>query len=453
MRRKNIKRKKEPQYKKVRIMNKNANNLNFNLIKKKSNKRYFLFSFILIVILSILFIIRIFWIKYHSNEYDDFDDIKPTNESIYYEEKFDSHKEAFNKAKDFINNNMKGILINTQIPKPSNKPKISVVIPCHNCKEFVIQPIRSIQNQNFSDVEIIIINDFSSDNTLTYLEQLMNEDHRIKILSNKKNMGMLYSITVGIFSAKGKYIFPSDSDDMFSDKDVFSTVINIAEKGNFDIVLFDVVVSDLQPNVYTASYTFDIHKERKPNLVLFQPELSYYPIQPNPGYNNLNLVEVLINGRCIKRTIYKQALNKIGEERYSRYINYDADIILNYINFNTARSMKYIAKLGYVYIKRKGSITSTQSDGTRLLIYRIFMLDILIEMSKNTFGHKKILVNLVIYVLRNHHLKEALNRSKYNYDLFISCLNRIMNSEFISDKDKNEIRKIGKKLNFINYNF
>ena len=51
-------------------------------------------------------------------------------------------------------------------------------------------------------------------------------------------MGTLYSRSVGALSAKGKYIFPLDSDDMFLDEDVFQTITSIAEKGYFDIVEF-----------------------------------------------------------------------------------------------------------------------------------------------------------------------------------------------------------------------
>ena len=60
---------------------------------------------------------------------------------------------------------------------------------------------------------------------------MQKEDPRIKIIANQKNMGTLYSRSVGALSAKGKYIFPLDSDDMFLDEDVFQTITSIAEKG------------------------------------------------------------------------------------------------------------------------------------------------------------------------------------------------------------------------------
>ena len=98
------------------------------------NKKLFIISFLFILFL--LYLVDFY--KYDKN-------------TIFYEEKFDPYDVAFNKAKEFINNNIKGILINTEKVKLSKIPKISVVIPCYNCKKFILRAIRSIQNQNFSN--------------------------------------------------------------------------------------------------------------------------------------------------------------------------------------------------------------------------------------------------------------------------------------------------------------
>ena len=358
----------------------NTKKNSFVLLKKKLLIYYILFRYLLIILFSIILlkIIMSRKIKFDDYEYDD--DIKPSIENIYLEEKFDSYQDAFNKAKDFIDNCSKGILINKDLIKPIKKPKISIVIPCYNCKGYILKALRSIQNQDFNNLEI-----------------------RIKILSNKKNMGSLYTRSIGSLSAIGKYIFTMDSDDMFLDKDVFSTISSIADKGNFDLVVFHTIHTKLTPNVYSTSYRIlNNKKERKANLVLFQPDLGYYPILPvNNSNSNLNFIEVYIFSRCIRTKIYKKALNKLGEERYSRYMLLDEDVIANYILFNTARSMKYISKFGYIYVKRPGSIVTRSWDKVNRLIYRIFMLDDLIVFAQDSFKHKKIIVILIqiIYFL------------------------------------------------------
>ena len=96
--------------------------------------------------------------------------------------------------------------------------------------------IKSFQNQNILNIEIILVDDKSTDDTLSFIKEIQKEDKRIKIISNKKNMGTLYSRCIGALSAKGKYIFPLDNDDMFLDEDVFQTITNIAESESFEIL-------------------------------------------------------------------------------------------------------------------------------------------------------------------------------------------------------------------------
>lgn len=345
---------------------------------------------------------------------------------------------------------MKGILINKENVKLSSKPKISAVAPCFNCKSYLIKSIRSIQNQNFTDLEIIIVNDHSSNDTLLFLQNLQKEDPRIKILTNKKNMGILYSRTIGTLSTKGKYIFPFDCDDMFLDKNVFWIVSNIADKDDLDIVVFDLIKTDLYPNIYSSQLKLKLYKtDRKPNVVLFQPELGYQPTRTKK--NNIKNIEIMIFSRCIKSNIYKQALNKLGKERYSRYMNLVEDIINNFIIFNTAKSMKYIQKCGYLYIQRRESESHRPYSQALFLELRIYLLDVFIEFSQDTFKHKKIIVKLIYFCLGNKALKTVFKKSKYCYNLFISCLDRTFNCKYISNEYKNEIRRRIKLLDFFNY--
>ena len=154
-------------------------------------------------------------------------------------QKFYSLRLSFDKALDFLKDSMADKLIQNKTKfKDVENPKISVVIPIYNCEKFIYRAIRSIQNQNILELEIVLINDHSPDNTLSILEKYQKEDPRIKIINNKKSMGTLYSRSIGTLSSKGKYIFPLDNDDMFLDKDVFKVITNIADYKNIDIVEF-----------------------------------------------------------------------------------------------------------------------------------------------------------------------------------------------------------------------
>ena len=95
-------------------------------------------------------------------------------------------------------------------------PKISVVIPCYNCKKYIKSALRSVQNQNMADIEIIIQNDGSKIETVNYLKELQKEDPRIEIYNNEKNMKLFYTRSSGVLKARGEYLITLDSDDFFS---------------------------------------------------------------------------------------------------------------------------------------------------------------------------------------------------------------------------------------------
>ena len=404
-----------------------------------------------IIILAILFIILKIYIR--KNYYED-ENIKPDYHDIYGEEKFDSFLEAFNKSKDFINNNVNGILLNTTKIQLIKKTKISIVIPCRNCKKYILSCIRSIQNQDLSNFEIVIVNDASTDDTLLYLEELQKEEQRIKILSNKINYGLLYSRSIGTLSAGGKYIFPVDGDDMLLNEDALSSITNIALKGNFDIIMFNSIYTDLKPDVYTTQISLTYwDKNHKPNLVLFQPNLGYYPVTPSENIEEITINEILMHPKCIKTKIYQEALKKLGKERYSRYMVAGEDDVGTYIIFNTAKSAKFISKYGYIYRNNKESSSYTQRDKVIFLIYKIYIYDVMIDFSQNLISNKKVLVNYICSILKNIYLKDALYSNDYNYNLFISCLDRFFNCSYISYEYKNDVRNRVQNLNFIKYNF
>ena len=108
-------------------------------------------------------------------------------------------------------------VIDQEIPKyPENHiPLLSIVIPVYNAEKSIAYAVRSIQNQNLVDFEIILVNDLSKDNSYNMMINLQKEDSRIKILNNTKNMGTLYSRSIGALIAKGDFTFSLDNDDLF----------------------------------------------------------------------------------------------------------------------------------------------------------------------------------------------------------------------------------------------
>ena len=112
--------------------------------------------------------------------------------------------------------------------------KISIIIPIYNAAQYLRQCLDSAINQTFRDIEIICINDGSTDESLSILEKYRERDSRIKII-NQQNFGYGYSMNVGIKEATGEYIGIIEADD-FVDTNMYYELYKIAEATDADIV-------------------------------------------------------------------------------------------------------------------------------------------------------------------------------------------------------------------------
>jgi len=94
-------------------------------------------------------------------------------------------------------------------------PEISVIIPAYNAEKYLEQTVRSAIAQTYSDIEILIIDDCSMDQTFSIAQRLATEDARIRVLQNKSNQGVAETRNHGIAEAQGDYIALLDSDDLW----------------------------------------------------------------------------------------------------------------------------------------------------------------------------------------------------------------------------------------------
>lgn len=115
-------------------------------------------------------------------------------------------------------------------------PKISVIIPVFNVEEYLSNCLDSILNQSFKDIEIICVNDGSSDNSLQILNQYAANDSRV-IVVNKDNEGSGVARNVGLSIAKGEYVFFVDGDDWL-EKNIFEPMLEKAVSDKTDILIF-----------------------------------------------------------------------------------------------------------------------------------------------------------------------------------------------------------------------
>ena len=166
-------------------------------------------------------------------------------------------------------------------------PKISIIMPIYNGGKYLYYSLRSIQNQKIKEIEIVLIDDCSTDNSLNIIEKYMKEDPRIKLIKNKKNRKILYSKSIAALNSNGKYIIELDQDDLFIRDDCFSILYYEAEINDLDLVhIRDISNNDLH---------FKYHTEVDNNNHLIYPQNTNYKTQPILKYkifieNNIYLL-------------------------------------------------------------------------------------------------------------------------------------------------------------------
>ena len=124
-----------------------------------------------------------------------------------------------------------------------SKPKVSVIIPTFNQEKYLGRCLRSLMDQSMKrmDYEIIVVNDGSKDKT-KFAANLFKEE--IKLINNKKNMGLPYSINKGILSAKGRYVVRVDSDD-YVNKEFLNIPYNfLSSNEELDAISCDYLLVD-----------------------------------------------------------------------------------------------------------------------------------------------------------------------------------------------------------------
>lgn len=108
-------------------------------------------------------------------------------------------------------------------------PLVSVVVPTYNRKKYVIKAIDSVLRQTYKNIEIIVMDDCSPDNTSKAVSEHFGQDLRVKIFKNETNLGFPENLNKGIALSQGKYIARTDDDDFWSDNKKLEKQVNFLE--------------------------------------------------------------------------------------------------------------------------------------------------------------------------------------------------------------------------------
>ena len=295
------------------------------IIKSIPSIIIFILLLIMIASLNSMFIFKNFFKNINNNynennmninnskrEILDIHEIKNMN-NINFIQNFklkESNKDEVSKYFEYIDYAKNGIYLYPQNLEKIDNPKVSIIISIYNREDYVKFAIRSIQNQNMKEIEIIYIDDYSSDNSTKYIKEEQKKDPRIILYKNKQNMGSLYSKSIGVLLAKGEYIYSLDSDDMFCSENYLNSLYELAKKKNYEFLRSKAL--------YVNLVSKEI-KKRKPYWTVLWSKLietrfyrkAIYSLGYNALNNNVNVLDddvvfkLMMNGKG-------KSINKIG---------------------------------------------------------------------------------------------------------------------------------------------
>ena len=328
----------------------------------------------------------------------------------------------------------KGILLKKLKSRKVLYPKISIISPIYNREKYIIRFLRSIQNQFFNDIEIILVDDFSKDNSVKLIEEYQKEDERIILIKNNKNKGTLISRNNGILFSKGEYIIIPDPDDILS-KDILDKCYEISKKYNFEMIRFNILEKDSN-NIF-----FDFFVNNLESRPIYQPELTGYLFY---GLGVLQQIDFNVSNKFIKRIAYIRALNIINIFYLNQYMTNLEDGIMNYILYRTVKSFYFLKTVGYYYIQNNQSITIKPTINYDEKMRFIFLhLKIVFETTKNN-KYEKDMTNSLFKRLYNL-LKDDFYLIKKDFNFYLDIINIYLNCKFINEENRlilNELKTI-----------
>ena len=197
-----------------------------------------------------------------------------------------------------------------------NKNLISVLLPVFNAEKDINVAIQSILNQSYKDLELLIIDDGSTDNSYQICMNISEQDNRVKVFRNHNNLGLTKSLNLLINESSGKYLARQDADD-WSEETRFEKQLKFMNDENIDVVYARSVRNDTQ-NIF--------------------PKLSYYlPLNFVLRYKN-----PLIHGTMLAK---KNIIEKVGG--YDEKFIYSQDYKLAFDLINLGFKLRIMKNVLY----------------------------------------------------------------------------------------------------------
>lgn len=265
--------------------------------------------------------------------------------------------------------------------------KISIILPVYNAEKTIEKCIESIVKQSYTNFQLIIIDDFSTDNTYNICNNFKNNDNRIEIYRNNKNIGVSKSRNIGINKAVGKFVTFIDADD-YIDCEIYKELICCFK--------FDVQLT-------ACDFYFERNKDIKKNKKMKNRLL------------NVNQAERLIflnKYFCgfVWNKIYLLQIIKDNDIFFDENIYIAEDLLFNFKYMQYIKNMYYCAKKMYHYMQyNDSSYNGFYNERWNTVILAYNQIDLIMIKEKQVKSNYRY---SYLYALLN--LKEKIMRSNFN---------------------------------------
>lgn len=229
-----------------------------------------------------------------------------------------------------------------------NNPKISIIVPVYNAEKYLHRCIDSILNQTFTDFEVLLINDGSTDSSGSICDEYAKKDSRVRVF-HKENGGVSSARQLGIEHCKGEYSIHIDSDDWI-EPEMLELLIDEVKSQDVDIVCFDY---------FKDSKSISIQVRNKPTGT------TGYSLYKDLMLHNLP-------GSCCNKMI-KHSLYTQNNIKFPQGINFGEDWYVNVLTSYYSKKISYVNKALYHYVQNDDSIIHNLSK--QCFINRFYAVD------------------------------------------------------------------------------
>ena len=327
-------------------------------------------------------------------------------------------------------------LIDEREIKYDNKPLMSIVIPSYNKQNIFLKSITSIQNQNFKNIEIIIVDDCSTDNSSDIYNYLLESDPRIRIFHHMTNMGCWRSRLDGILYSRGKYIILFDAGDLYEDNYVLLDAYNVIEKYNLDSCKFLFrVLRNFGYLKYSALH-FHVGNDSK---IVYKPE--------NIKALNSKIFTYWGNiwTRLVRANILIKAIFSLNELTLNIHKNTWDDVWFNDLINMASYSFAVFDRVGYVYFQNgygEGTPKSyTEQQKNKIVKEFVGFL----YFDYNFSGNNKTAKALIVKKLKEYNETDyqiRLQNFKSHFDVLNNLLEALIKDSDISKRNRRYCEKL-----------